>query len=158
MLNYEFRQELKSFQRQNTSEGNFVSDLENKKYISWRSSVWWISKALDDTTASIKFLPFAYLFFMCHETGCNTEVHCGVWRSSCGRNWIHNKGDIPQASSCGLFRSSEAGKKAAVVTSPWSNGLCLVISLSFRLASLPKSWGFFLSVLKNAIEKWMASF
>ena len=30
---------------------------------------------------------------------------------------------------------------------------CLVIPLS-----LPMSWGFFLSILKNAIEKWMASF
>ena len=68
-----------------------------------------------------------------HETECNTEVHCG---GVAVVETEYYKGDIPQASSCGLFRISEAGKKVAVATSsvPLAYVYCLVIPLS-----LPKS-------------------
>ena len=49
-----------------------------------------------------------------HETECNAEMHCG---GVAVVETEYYKGDIPQASSCGLFRSSEARKKVAVATS-----------------------------------------
>ena len=69
-----------------------------------------------------------------HETECNAEMHCG---GVAVVETEYYKGDIPQASSCGLFSSSEAGKRL-----PWrlpqfsSSGLCLLFSNSIKLAKV----------------------
>ena len=70
-----------------------------------------------------------------HETECNTEVHCG---GVAVVETEYYKGDIPQASSCGLFRISEAGKKVAVATSsvPLAYVYCLVIPLTLSYMTL----------------------
>ena len=59
------------------------------------------------------------------------EVHCG---GVAVVETEYYKGDIPQASSCGLFRISEAGKKVAVATSsvPLAYVYCLVIPLTLN--------------------------